>query len=51
MHRPVHFSSVFLDCGRAWLREKIFIVSPDKKLTAVVELERAIHQLAVDLIW
>ena len=28
-----------------------FIVRADEKLTAFVELERAIHQFAVDLIW
>ena len=30
--------------------ESIFVVRADEKLTAVLELQRAIHEFAVDLI-
>ena len=36
-----------LDCGGAWATESV--VRADHKLTAFVELERAIHKVAVSL--
>jgi hypothetical protein len=38
-----------LDCGRAWLR-KAFHSAPEELLTVFLELERVIHEFAVDLI-
>lgn len=37
------------DCGRAWLR-KTFHLRSEEILSAFVELERAIHEFAVDLV-
>jgi hypothetical protein len=39
-----------MDCSRASRRRKRLVVRADEKLTAFVELERAIYDFAVSLI-